>query len=126
MSNLPYTLLQGIWHKIDEADASRFICGIASDLSGAVSSPKDPRPTICQGCEKAFPAASLISTHEANMRIWKTAIACAATEDKREEILRFHKLAVAAAYSLGLAEARLAYENAQKSQSLPAGPPEAE
>jgi hypothetical protein len=120
MSFLPYILSEGLWHKIDDADASRLVCG-ATAPKESDSAALTHRPTICAGCEKAFPAASLVSTHEANMRLWKAAISCAVTEDKREEVMRFHKLAVAAAHALGVAETRLAYETG----IVPPKPPEA-
>ena len=110
--NTPYVLLNGIWHKIHNIDTTglvRFFCGI--ETSEKNNPPSVQRPTICPGCEKEFPASSLVSTHMANLRLWKTAIACASTEDKREEILKFHKLAVDAARSMGWAEARLANEH---------------
>ena len=115
----PYVLLQSIWHKIDATfaetlpNSSRLVCGliIPADAGQQSDSPDQPRPTICPGCEKEFPATSIVSTHEINLRIWKTAIACSVTEEKREEIMKFHKLAVAAARSMGWAEARLANEN---------------
>lgn len=121
MSFLPYVLLEGLWHKIDDADASRLVCGTAAPKEGGDSAALKHRPTICAGCEKAFPAASLVSTHEANMRLWKAAISCAVTEDKREEVMKFHKLAVAAAHALGVAETRLAYENGTSKISTESG-----
>jgi len=127
----PYVLLQSIWHKIDPQfvgtipDSTRLVCGLIIHVDAGQQSdrPDQPRPTICPGCEKEFPATSIVSTSEINLRIWKTAIACAATEEKREEIMRFHKLAVAAARSLGAAEARLAYEQ-ESLAALKSIPPE--
>ena len=110
MSFLPYILSEGLWHKIDDADASRLVCGVPTP-SGLEKSASPDRPTICPGCEKEFPAATLVSTHEANMRLWKAAISCSVSEEKRAEVLKFHKLAVAAAHALGVAETRLAYES---------------
>lgn len=115
----PYVLLESTWHKIDFEfvgtipGSDRLICGliISANAGEQTASPGD-RPTICSGCEKEFPATSIVSTHEINLRIWKTAIACAVSEDKREEVMKFHKLAVAAARALGAAETKLAFEKA--------------
>lgn len=108
MSNL-YLISQGLWHKIDIANTSKLVCG--EDVPEKSEPALQSRPTICPGCEREFPTASLISTHMTNLRIWKTAIACATTEEKREEIMKFHKLSVDAAHALGMAQARLEYES---------------
>jgi hypothetical protein len=40
------------------------------------------------------------------MNIWKAAISAGVTEERREEVMRFHKLAVAESRLAGIAEER--------------------
>jgi hypothetical protein len=45
-----------------------------------------------------------LATYNVNMSLWRSAIAASVTEERREEVMRFHKLAIACARAAGVSE----------------------
>jgi hypothetical protein len=106
MHPTPYVILNNQWHKVSITDASKLECGLDTPAESEISPQGKPRPLICEGCKQVFPYSSVEATHTNNLNIWKAAISAGVTEERREEVMRFHKLAVAESRAAGIAEER--------------------